>query len=143
MGYDLSSTSGKYHRWNALSWPGVLELAYMYGWKPQGTTMPYWEISRSDGTRDLEEERKYNQLRDEWDGSYFYNEHQIVSEADAHAMGEALKRALVDIPDHNCISEDWLFSPAKTDVYLSSYSEMKEYLKMFIDFCESGAFLIG
>jgi len=59
----------------------LLGLAEKYGWKPAGTTVKY-------GLR-----WKHGRLTSEWDGSYHSDFGAVVSEADAHAIAQALDRA--------------------------------------------------
>ena len=65
----------------AISWARLLALAEMYAWEPSGTTEPHGEPL------------------DDWVGGYNSNDGQYVAPEDAKAMGDALGKALDDIPD--------------------------------------------
>ena len=90
MGYDLQRlgtgfdddnlgfTSPNYFRWNIWGWPQILGLAEKYGWRKHGTV-----VKTSQGFRD-----------NNWEGSYFSNDGQIVGGKDALAMADALVDAL-------------------------------------------------
>jgi hypothetical protein len=82
MGYDLSGKGGDWCHFNVPTWPWVLALAFVFGWRPAGTAAPTFnEGGECDPDPD-------------WDGGYFSNDHQAVLEPDARAMGEALHGAL-------------------------------------------------
>lgn len=81
MGMRLENKSGNSIRWGHESWARLLSLAEMYGWEPSGTTEPHGEPL------------------DDWVGGYNSNDGQYVSPEDAKAMGDALGKALDDIPD--------------------------------------------
>lgn len=68
-------------------WLGILTVAQWNGWCPAGTEPP-----ENDSDDDLPRA---------WDGSYFPACGQSISEPDAKALSAALKKALLDIPDHN------------------------------------------
>ncbi len=81
MGTDLV---GKHDYWstNRAWWANTLELAFYFGWQPQGTEPPAeWEESR-DGP---------------WDGDYMTNDRQYVTIEDANALAVALEAALEEI----------------------------------------------
>ena len=81
MGMLLANKSGNSIRWGHISWTRLLSLAEMYGWEPSGTTEPHGEPL------------------DDWVGGYNSNDGQYVAPEDAKAMGDALGKALDDIPD--------------------------------------------
>jgi len=83
MGMLLANKSGNSIRWGHISWARLLSLAEMYGWEPSGTTEPHGEPL------------------DDWVGGYNSNDGQYVAPEDAKAMGDALRKALDDIPDHD------------------------------------------
>jgi hypothetical protein len=70
----------------------LLVLAELYGWKAQGTLPPYyWE---------LDDREKIQEIDNDWNGTYFSNDNQVVSDFDAQTMADALENALYEIPDH-------------------------------------------
>lgn len=73
MGVDLIGHEGK--SLSSATWDGCLELAVAFGWKPAGTTAPYYHEGP-------------------WSGTYSSNDCQGVSDKDACAISEALYRAL-------------------------------------------------
>jgi hypothetical protein len=117
MGMDLHGAAG-YFRFNNWSWYQVLELAYEYGWKPAGTEPGQWCDPE---TGELDEQLSPDP--DEWDGTYFSNDHQWVTDEDAANIADALERALEDKPD--------------------SSDEAKQWVRDFIAFCRAGAFFIA
>jgi hypothetical protein len=73
MGVDLMGHGGEYFSLNG--WESCLLVAEAFGWQPAGTTRP-------DGHEG------------EWDGNYFLNARQRVTDDDAKAISRALFRAL-------------------------------------------------
>ena len=137
-------------------WAKALELAQVYGWKPQGTRPP----SQID----------FYDICAEWDGRYLTNDGQTVKAEDARWLAAALEQALNDIPDEaiptdwNSIfqSEDdlpeWL-SPEEREFIEEELQDglldiigmnpleyfagrEKQHLKEFIRFCRLGSFEI-
>jgi hypothetical protein len=101
MGMDLTNVAGETYRFNTTSWRKVLELACQYGWKPQGTEPGRWY----DETGRLCEQLSPNP--DEWNGSYFSNDFQWVTDKEAANIAHALEQALDDIPDVDT-GEKWM-----------------------------------
>src|SRR6185437_12885003 len=77
MGYELSNSFGQTHQWKVLGWWHLLNLAREYNWSPRGTES---SASSDDG----------------WDGNYFTNAGQRVTEEDAAELANALERLLAD-----------------------------------------------
>lgn len=78
MGMDLLGLGGIGHgeiSFNNGFWYTLLEIAEIFGWQPAGTVKP----SDYDGR---------------WNGSYFTNDFQEVTDADARALSDALQRAV-------------------------------------------------
>jgi hypothetical protein len=75
MGVDLSGRGGSFGcNWSY--WRSCLTIAVAFGWDPAGTIAPTdWDH------------------RTPWDGSYFINSFQEVSDEDARSLAEALDRA--------------------------------------------------
>ena len=121
----------------------ALELAQLNEWEPEGTTLPKWILERY-GWQD-------------WDGGYFTNDYQLVSETDAANLAQAIERGLNDIPDEavctlpesqcvklvapNGVVVEGVTLGAYQDWDIISYwSGNKQRLHEFIDFCKAGAY---
>jgi hypothetical protein len=142
MGYDLRSEGGTF-RWNVLGWESVLRLAHRNGWKPAGTERPQFKIFHPDGTFDAEGTEEHNRAYDGWDGSYFYNDCQVVTTEDARNLADALEKALPGLPDEpGPMLSDPTDSDPPPDVVLSG-REMKAYIAEFVTYCRAGGFRIG
>ncbi len=74
MGMDLISDHGV-ESFNCSGWRYCLETAERFGWKPEGTLAG-------------------RQCIGEWDGGYYGNDYQKVTDRDACALGGALLRAV-------------------------------------------------
>jgi len=79
MGVELYRDAENRREGALLRWLSVLALAYIYGWQPMGTELDGLD---SCGTS-------------EWCGTYFSNDGQLVTAADAAGMARALNLALV------------------------------------------------
>ena len=97
MGYDLrartTNAAGEYElksfRWNMTAWPRLLRLAYEHGgWVPEGTEAPIL----------VDEKYEIYVVKEGWDGTYFSNDYQTISETDARNLASALRKVLPDIP---------------------------------------------
>ncbi|MCO6453476.1 MAG: hypothetical protein J5I90_22030 [Caldilineales bacterium] len=114
MTFELVNVNGDevgYTRFSRLQWMYILDLACEYGWVPKGTAPPEkWDTN--DPQRDSP--------LPPWEGTYFSNDRQIVTEDDALALAEALNKAIAPMPD----------------------SDKKEALMELIDLCRIGAFRI-
>jgi hypothetical protein len=99
MGMDLSGKGG-YFRFSNYAWRAALELAHEHGWQPAGTQLPNITVYAPDGvTIDEVATRAERPRHANWDGGYFWNECQVVSDEDAANIADALERALDDVPD--------------------------------------------
>jgi hypothetical protein len=160
MGMDLHGAGG-YYRFSNTSWRKVLELAFEYGWKPAGTEPGRW-VDPSTGELD----KQMSPNPDEWDGTYFGNESQWVTDEDAAHIADALEQALDDIPDFDT-GEKWVMygptnvptSPVERSLVEEGFAvsgpngslspleyfsgEDKQLVRDFIPFCRTGAFYIG
>ncbi len=113
MGFDLMGKRGSFST-NRAGWRYIFNLAIENGWVPEGTKPP--------GTIQMinpYDDGPYPEIPDNWCGSYFYNDFQVVTEEDATNMANALELSL-----------DF---KAREDYRL---------LREFIDFARSGDFLI-
>lgn len=106
MGMDLHGASG-YERFSYTSWCEILGLAYEYGWKPQGTEAGQWYDENGKLIKQLSPDP------DEWDGDYFSNNFQLVTEEDAANIADALERALDDIPDFDTDEKRVEYGPSE------------------------------
>jgi hypothetical protein len=160
VGMDLDGAGG-IERFNNTSWCKMLELAYEYGWKPAGTEPGQWFNSE---TGEVDEQMSPDP--DEWDGNYFTNDFQWVTDEDAAHIADALERALDDIPDFDT-DEKWVnygptnvpTSPVERSLVeqglavsgpngllspLEYFSgEAKQRVRDFIAYCRAGAFFIA
>jgi|SRR5215204_2593331 len=159
MGMDLSGAGG-YERFSYPSWRKILELAYEYGWKPQGT---------EPGQRYDENGELIKQLSpdpDEWNGGYFSSDYQWATDEDAANIADALQQALDDIPDFDTDEKRVEYGPDElptsqvgrslveqglvVNVPNASLSpveyfsgEAKQKVRDFIRFCRAGEFYIA
>ena len=122
--YDLTNIKSEFY-FSVMEWHKILELAQKYGWNPKGTSSN--RIMKS-----------FAGNWGNWDGNYFSFDNQLVDEDDARNLGEALKKALSDIPN---------VRPVKTLDKMSlleiwSGMKFKRHLRKFIKFCEEGIFII-
>lgn len=115
MGYDLYSAKGKFH-WTVYDWSNVLKLANEFGWQPAGTEAPPPVYDESG-------QIVYDSPSN-WEGDYFSNDSQRVTDDDAKQLAIALEAALFHAP------------PERFEII------HKGKLNEFIDFCFSGGFEI-
>ena len=76
------------------AWLLLLSLAQWYGWRPSGTLPP---------DEDYVPLEEWQTDVPEWDGRYFPDYCQRITEQDAEQLAQALERALADIPDHDAL----------------------------------------
>ena len=89
MGMDLIGRGGSMSlHWD--DWRSLLKLAKQYGWQPEGTSGPLDQDRLSQEGKDQASGRSRN-------GTYFSNDHQLVADSDARALGQALLRAADDV----------------------------------------------
>ena len=151
MGFDLSN-GDRYFRIGNSQYPKVLNLAFMYGWIPQGTIRNEY-LYPPEVTGDPPETRD----------SYFTNDGQMVTEEDALELAKALERALNDIPKQiynkqantpQIESMDELIQHVKESIGALNFEDgdsslllffggQIEFIQSFIDFCKEGSFYIG
>lgn len=123
MGVDLISLRGKEDNdihFNWAGWTYVTRLAVQYGWNPAGTKQEPFEaqdITTGEVTT-IKPDPK-------WEGGYHSNDGQLVTDEDARAMAEALKKALPDEEKEVDNNEYWI-----------------PKLKSFIEFLNNGEFRI-
>src|SRR5215211_4100011 len=156
MGMDLKGAGG-IERFSNTSWRKILELAYEYGWKPQGTEPGQWYDENGELCKQLSPDP------DTWSGTYFSNECQWVTEEDAANIADALQRALDDISDFDTDEKRAEYGPGELPTSLIERSlvergsvvnapnaslspveyfsgEAKQRVRDFIRFCRAGEF---
>jgi hypothetical protein len=136
----------------------LLDLAHEYGWEPAGTEPPQWIATNPDGSIDHEMTAMYSRSKENWDGSYFSNDGQYVTDEEAASIADALERALDDIPDEETEAkveaiklQPWLAYGSRGpqyDIPLSlidkfSGRSRKKQVKDFMAFCRAGGFSVG
>ena len=172
MGYDLYTEStkkdlsedDKYFRWNIWGWSPILMLAARYGWEPEGTIIPRLSEEEAKKHNVSDEDRdRHNEECDDWEGDYFGNNGQLVTEEDALNMAKALEDSLDDIPDQPIPvpgqKDDGMISltdAANTKhrnsmaagnlpslILNFSGKENKDYIRQFITFLRLGGYSIN
>ncbi len=146
MGYELYNETSFNHEKQILLqlriWPLILHLAENYGWKPAGTVWGYLD-------------KPENVV---WDGNYWSNDFQMVTEDDAANLGEALESAIKDMHYANLTKktpkleyEKWYstiddafndndYSNEKLFIYLDRYIFA---IQNIINMCKEGHFYIS
>jgi hypothetical protein len=104
MGVDLIGHGGA--SFNGETWRRCLDIAIAFGWQPAGTIAP------PDHDRD-------------WDGGYFSNDLQEVSDADAGALGRALHRAVTSVRTGGPLTEEQ--AKAVAGINIAVVCELADY----------------
>lgn len=99
MGYDLVSKTAGDFRFNQFAWPKALDLAKLYDWQPQGTRINVEFLRHLAREEGVDPTTLIAERIVAFDGSYYSNDGQIVTAADALNLALALEKALDDIPD--------------------------------------------
>jgi hypothetical protein len=138
---------------NNRHWRHILLLAHRYGWRPAGTELDLY-LTKIEGM--MEQDRHPDE---DWDGTYFSNDLQWVTDEDAANIAQALERALEDIPDEDTVGE--LAASQSPDLEdaelierypgLEEYivpphlfgDEYRQYVREFIAFCRVSGFRIA
>jgi hypothetical protein len=151
MGMDLSGSGGDFHH-SIATWRMVLTLAKDHGWEPAGTEPPEFTFFREDGTVDEEETEAFRKRYEDWEApNYYTNDFQWVTDEDAANIADALERALTQVPDEKTIAMKAATTPCgvRSDVFehltpLDWFSggDGKAHIRVFINFCQTGAFCI-
>ena len=105
MGVDLVGHGGASFNWSA--WRSSLQVAEAFGWHAAGTIMPHNEIDRI------------------WEGGYFSNDCQEVTDDDAHALGLAIHRAVTALRTGQKLTEEQ--ANACTGVNITALCEVGDY----------------
>jgi hypothetical protein len=114
MGVDLFGHGGAMFNWHA--WRSCLNIAEKFGWVPAGTEAPSWNEGGDIPPADRDPE---------WDGSYFCNEFQSVTDTDAKAMARSLYRALNSVGTDQTLNAEQ--SAALEDSDLAVITELAHY----------------
>lgn len=133
MGVDLFSLKNNRDIcFNWTAWKFLRDTAKEFGWKPMGTVVnpedPLSSLEGEDFT-DLEKQRikkRAEEQSNSWDGIYYSNEDQIVTDQDAANFLQALTRAVNNRKFLASINEDSL-----------------DVIKVFMEFLKNGAFQIS
>lgn len=96
-------------------WRTCLGIAAIFGWQPAGTV----KSSDYDG---------------EWNGSYFTNDFQEVTDGDARALGAALHRAIAAVSIGQALTEEQAKALDCLDL---------NGVRRLADYAASGGFVIG
>jgi hypothetical protein len=137
MGMDLRGEGG-YFRSSHRAWGTALKLAWEHGWEPAGTKPPEFTVYASDGvTVDEVATRSWRHCYANWDGGYFSNDYQVVSDEDAANIADALERALDYVPDES--AEDDVLTPAQHQAYRRGELPREELDKAIEQFMEGQA----
>ncbi|WP_249061549.1 hypothetical protein [Xanthomonas nasturtii] len=124
MGVDLKNKAGTEFYFSTIGWSFYLNLASIYGWKPEGTSPPPDWIDRRP-----------------WGSHYDWNAGQSVADSDARELAAALGRYLVD--PHRYEREPLIakkFSEAGISVAVPNSEDA--FIEKFVVFAKSGAFEI-
>jgi hypothetical protein len=94
MGMDLIGHGGAGFSWHI--WRGCLGVAFAFGWEPAGTRAPDPQEWENGPVASVEN----------WDGTYFSNAYQEVTDDDARALGLALHRALAALAAGQTLTDE-------------------------------------
>ena len=134
MGMELTSENGSTFEFSGTGWAFYLNLAEVFGWKPEGTKKP----------------KNYGILK-KWHGAYDSNEGQFVTQSDAQALSVSLERALssehLDEKASSIASqlENTLKQALGDQIppgFKISPNVDKNYISNFVSFCKGGGFYI-
>ena len=138
MGFDFKlyghdcDDDASWFRLNSWAWSGVYHLAMALGWEPEGTEFGGTTYDVSDA--------EFEGLAKNWNGNYWTNDGQIVSESDAANLGAALDQAIRFTPTERLEVKKEDSEVAQAFCRFSG--EGREYLEKFITFVKRGSFVI-
>jgi hypothetical protein len=112
------------------TWEALFNLACEYGWEPEGTEWGGWY-----DPDDPHDEERQSELAQLWEGSYFYNMGQFVTESDAKTLCSSLKRAKEELESKR---EKALSVVNSSGPFLLTLDLLKE----FLEFCDGKEFAI-
>src|SRR5262249_26981115 len=107
MGVDLRGEGGELH----LGWPAwsyCLSVAHAFGWEPEGTKPPMFDPPYPNAELQAEAAAR-------WDGGYFTNDYQHVTDSDAKALAAALDRAVAAVEASSACTVDQMKALAGGD----------------------------
>lgn len=139
MGYDLHNRQGDYFRANISGWDHLTEAALAFEWKPAGTLPPQFD----EGGRVT----CYDTFEARWEGGYFSNDHQRVTEEDARELAAALRRAIAAAEGIEADKfakvefSEWHNLSARAENAAKNLNV--SFVRKFAEYCEKGGFLIG
>ena len=126
MGMDLVGKHGG-KSFQIHGWRMCLDRAIEFGWTPEGTVAP-------------------TDFPGEWQGGYYSNDFQAVTDSDARALGEALLRAVVALsapgPDKVQVRKDW---PEEEDEFIDELRRLSDELRglrSLANYALKGGFII-
>jgi hypothetical protein len=123
--------SSDYIQGGILRWQALLTLAYLYGWRPLGT-----ELDTAN-----------------WSRTYFSNDGQLVTAADAAGMADALSKALTSPSPVMATLAKWKALPGHGELFdeptiknmaekLLGSEAARQELRRWMRFFERGSFTI-
>ncbi|WP_349656639.1 hypothetical protein [Xanthomonas sp. 10-10] len=124
MGVDLKNKAGTEFYFSTVGWSFYLNLASVYGWKPEGTSPPLDWINT-----------------DPWGAHYDWNAGQSVAESDARELTAALGRYLSD-PNRTERALDIAKKFEEIGVFVAIPDSEDGFIEKFIAFARGGAFEI-
>lgn len=150
MGFDLSGAGGALYL-NRSSWSHCLRMADAFGWEPEGTEAPKLTMYDPDrGSVALTGSWV------KWDGGYFTNNYQGVTDTDAKALAAALDRAITAVETGAELSAEQreAFTDESDDLPIPTWVVQAfnivdpplfdtRILRVLADYARQGAFLIG
>ena len=139
MGYDFRNGQGHYFRANLGGWDHLMEAALAFEWKPAGTSPPEFDEGGPVPCDDTCEAR--------WEGGYFGNDYQRVTEEDARELAAALRRAIAAAEGIKADKaakvefSEWLNLSARAENAAKNLNV--SFARKFAEYCDQGGFLIG
>lgn len=156
MSFGLQGRHGHFGA-NNFCWTSLLLLAHRYGWKPAGTTLSE-EFLRAEMKGGKLKGRSLDEAiataKTAWQGTYFSNDLQCVSDEDAIGIADALSRAFPDLPEaeqelkmtvlEHPDGGSLTYPDLKCDATVMAVfsGANRTYVKEFIAFCRRGGFCI-
>jgi hypothetical protein len=139
-------------QWSHYAW--ILAMARSNGWKSAGTTFDvgyYRSQLLGEGMHFDEVQECIEEQLEEWDDNYVTNDHQLVSDSDAAALGRALEAGLDDVPEEDVLMgrrPECLLMPDGSWHVTIGWSEglsgkAKRIVQKVIAMCRRGGFAIG
>ncbi|MHC5140380.1 MAG: hypothetical protein ACYSOF_10970 [Planctomycetota bacterium] len=142
---------------NIAGWQSLRGLAYMFGWKPQGTVLMSWKDNQTgemfppvcfDNKKCIDGQWEQD---DSWTGSYSSNDCQEITADDARNFANALEKALAYIAGDSASETGFIEQLDKEDrdegrwitakgiVNAWSGLDAQERIKDFVEMFKAGA----